>query len=107
MAKVNSSHSYLQKNYNIPTIPPAGSKFKGLKKIVSRCIAFFTAAQNDFNANVVRTFDNLQIQLENLEQHSNLHNKKLSDIDSFHQSLNTEFLNFNDQLLQINSFINC
>jgi len=67
MPQINNSHSYLQQNYNVPTIPPPDSKLKGIKKFVARCIAFFTNAQNTFNANVVRTFDSFHIDLDKTE----------------------------------------
>ena len=101
MAQVTSSHSYLQQNYNIPTIPPSGSKFKGLKKIVARCIAYFTNAQNEFNANVVRTLNSFQIQLEKSGNRLGIHERKIFDISEtlkHLQSRQIDLYNLHSQL---------
>ncbi|MCK5851481.1 methyltransferase domain-containing protein [bacterium] len=101
MAQVTRSHSYLQQNYNIPTIPPSGSKFKGLKKIVARCIAYFTNAQNEFNANVVRTLNSFQIQLEKTGNRLDIHERKIFDISEtlkHLQSRQIDLYNLHSQL---------
>ncbi len=101
MAQITSSHSYLQQNYNIPTIPPSGSKFKGLKKIVARCIAYFTNAQNEFNANVVRTLNSFQVQLEKTGNRLDIHEKTISDISEtlkYLQSRQIDLYNLHSQL---------
>jgi len=102
MAQITNSHSYLQQNYNIPTIPPSKSKFKGLKKFVARCIAYFTNAQNEFNANVVRTLDAFHIQLEEAEHLSAIQTNKISDICKILNQLQAQ----NENLYNINSKLN-
>ncbi len=106
MAQINSSHSYLQQNYNVPTIPPFDSKFKNIKKFVARCIAYFTNAQNAFNANVVRTFDNFQIQIESFEMRTNLFEKNISDINEIIKLLKSEQTKINTKQSQNNAVIN-
>ena len=102
MAQITRSHSYLQNNYNIPTIPPSDSKFKGVKKIVARCIAYFTNAQNEFNANVVRTLNTFQIQLEESEHRFAIHEKKFSDINETIKLLQSEQVNLYHLHSQLN-----
>ena len=91
MAQVNSSHSYLQQNYNVPTIPPSDSKFKFLKKFVSRCIAYFTNAQNDFNANIVRTLDSFHIENEENEKKFVENEKIIYELKDSLKQLQIEF----------------
>ena len=91
MAQLNSSHSYLQQNYNVPTNPPPGSKFKIIKKFVSRCIAYFTTSQNDFNANVVRTLDSFHIKNEDNEKKFIENEKTINELKDSLKQLQIEF----------------
>jgi O-antigen chain-terminating methyltransferase len=59
---------YLQQHYTSPEEPAPDSKFRAVKKFVTRCISHFTKSQNEFNANVVRTLDSIHHRADALEQ---------------------------------------
>ena len=63
---VSSAHTYIQEHYQMPLEPAPSSRFKQLKRLVGRCIAHITSAQNTFNANVVRVLNTLQQQSDSL-----------------------------------------
>ncbi len=69
MSSLPLSHSYLQTHYTSPEEPSKDSRLQFLKKFVSRCVSHFIRSQNEFNANVVRTLDNLHLRSEQNEQH--------------------------------------
>jgi len=63
--------------------------------------AYFTNAQNEFNANVVRTFNSIHLQLEESGQRTDILNKKISDIAQLLNLLQTkqnDLYNFHSQL---------
>jgi len=63
----SSALMYVQAHYQMPVEPAPSSRFTWLKRLVSRCIAHFTSAQNTFNANVVRVLNTLQQQNDSLQ----------------------------------------
>jgi O-antigen chain-terminating methyltransferase len=57
---VPASHRYLQEHHHIDATPPPGSRLAPLKRFIARCLGYILHAQNEFNANVTATFDDLQ-----------------------------------------------
>jgi len=69
VSSLPASHSYLQHHYTSPEEPSKDSRLRFLKKFVTRCITHFTRSQNEFNANVVRTLDDIHQRSEQNEHH--------------------------------------
>ena len=66
MSPLSAPHEYIQRHYAVPEQADRTSRMTWLKNTVSRCVAHFTRGQVEFNANVVRTIDQLHQQVENL-----------------------------------------
>jgi len=73
---------YIKNHSEVPTLPDDNTRFKFIKKFISRCISHFTAAQNSFNNNLVNAIQELNNNLISIAQKQNNLEKYVAGLDN-------------------------
>ena len=59
MNKNSTSFDYIKNHHEVPLLPDENSRFKWIKKFISKCLTHFTTSQNSFNNNVAAAIQEL------------------------------------------------
>jgi len=97
----STSFDYIRNHHEIPQLPDNNSRFKWIKKFITRSLAHFTSAQNIFNNNIVNVITELNNRQNDLiKSIENLHIEQQAIIkkqDNIQKTATSQFNNLDDR----------